>query len=499
MRRNTLCLGLGLLLVAGCQGGVGNLFSAHAKVAASAGPVSLAPESLAVILNGLKGARLSPETADYVANLWVNYHLFGQAVAEGKLTADSEAIAEVMWPEITERIAGIWHDTVYARHTTFKPGSVDSAFGSTDPLALRLVQHILVTVPANAPDSVRAKARKRLEAAAAQVRAGANFGALALKLSGDPGSARDSGYMEPAPRGAYVTSFDSAAWALAPGAVSGIVTTPYGFHLIRRPPVDEIRGRFLAFLSRRAGITLDSMYFDSLAKAEHLTVASKAPTKLRELLDDPESYRHSSSALASYDGGALEMKEMIKWINVLPPQLSASLAQAPDSQIRLFVERVAENTLFVRDARAHGVRVSADDMASMRAAYIAGLDTLRAKMGLGDDISDASQPLADREKAAALKIDTFLSAGFGARVGMVPIPAPMVDFLRDRFPSHVDRQGTSRAVELALQLKSAADEAADSAARAQHQIPPSSLPQNVMPGGGAPAVGRPAAPPPAKK
>lgn len=471
MRRITLCLGLGLVLVAGCRGGIGNLFSAHAKEAASAGPISLSPESLAVTLAGLKGAQLSPATADFVANLWINYHLFALAVADGKIATDSAAVAEVMWPEMTERLAGEWHDSVVARHTNFTDKSVDSAYASTDSQALRLVQHILIRLPANAPDSARARAQKAIADAAAKVRAGANFGALALKLSGDPGSAKDSGYMDPAPRGAYVTSFDSAAWALAPGAVSGIVTTPYGFHLVRRPPVAEVRGRFLDFLDRRAGLMLDQMYFDSLAKAKHLKVASKAPLKLRELLTDPEAYRHSGTSFASYDGGDLEGKEMVRWVNVLPPQIAAGLGQATDSQISGFISRVAENVLFVKDAQSHGIKVSAADQETMRQAYIAGLDTLRAKMGLGADISNPATPLGDRETAAALKVDQFLAYGLGARVGMTPIPAPMVDYLRDRFPSHVDQQGTARAVELALSLKAKTEMAEDSAARARGRGP----------------------------
>ncbi|MGB7213376.1 MAG: peptidylprolyl isomerase [Gemmatimonadales bacterium] len=466
MRRITLCLGLGLVLVAGCRGGIGNLFSAHAKEAASAGSVSLSPESLAVTLAGLKGAQLSPATADFVANLWINYHLFALAVADGKIATDSAAVAEVMWPEMTERLAGEWHDSVVAHHTNFTDKSVDSAYVSTDTQALRLVQHILIRVPANAPDTARARALRTITTAAAQVRAGANFGALAMKLSGDPASAKDSGYMDPAPRGAYVTSFDSAAWVLAPGAVSGIVTTPYGYHIVRRPPVAEVRGRFLDFLGRRAGLMLDQMYFDSLAKAKHLKVASKAPIKLRELLTDPESYRHSSAPFATYDGGKLAGKEMVRWVNVLPPQIASGLGQATDSQISGFISRVAENVLFVEDAKAHGIKVSAADQELMRNAYVAGLDTLRAKMGLGADISNPATPLADREKAAALKVDQFLAYGFGARVGMTPIPAPMVDYLRDRFASRVDPQGTARAVELALSLKAAKEMTEDSAARA---------------------------------
>lgn len=486
MRRVVLCLSL--LVAAGCAG-VKSMFSAHASEAASAGGATLVPESLAVVLTSIKGARLSPETADFVADLWVNYHLFGQAVADGAIGTDSTAINDVMWPEITERLASQWHDTVMARHTNIQPSAADREYARVDPQALRLVQHILVRLAPNAAPAEQAAAKKKIDGIAAQVRAGANFGALALKLSDDPGSARDSGYMDPAPRGAYVTSFDSAAWTLQPGAVSGIVVSPYGFHIIRRPPLEEVRGRFLDFLARRASVTLDSTYFDSLAKAKHLKVASRAPEMIRQLLADKESFRNSTKAFATYDGGKLSGREMVRWVNALPPQFSQGLSQAPDSLVSFFVTRMGENFLFVADARAHGIGLSASDWANLRQAYLAGIDTLRKQIGLGDDVINPSAPKKDREQAAALKVDAFLASGFGQKVRMVPIPSAMVDYLRDRLPHSVNTQGTGRAVELALALQEKQQAADLNAHGNAGQNPAAGLPS-----GAAPSVTPPAAP-----
>src|SRR5690606_39981121 len=90
----------------------------------------------------------------------------------------------------------------------------------------------------------RQAARTRAEGLLAQARRGgtAEFGALAVANSGDPGSARDSGFLPPSARGAFVVAFDSAGWALAPGGLNDIVKTPYGYHLIRRPSVEDARG-----------------------------------------------------------------------------------------------------------------------------------------------------------------------------------------------------------------------------------------------------------------
>ena len=88
----------------------------------------------------------------------------------------------------------------------------------------------------------RDEARRKAQATVlARLRAGADFGALALTESQDLGSARDSGYLPPSPRGKFVTAFDSAAWALPPGGLSGIVETPFGYHIIRRPGPEAVR------------------------------------------------------------------------------------------------------------------------------------------------------------------------------------------------------------------------------------------------------------------
>ncbi len=115
MRRNViLAAGLALGLV-GC-GNFRDLFSAHADVAAEAAGQQLPSQRLAQILSsGGKGVKINRETADYVANVWIDYSLFGQAVAENKLPVDSVSVAEAVWPDISELKGTHWHDSLMAR------------------------------------------------------------------------------------------------------------------------------------------------------------------------------------------------------------------------------------------------------------------------------------------------------------------------------------------------------------------------------------------------
>ena len=93
-------------------------------------------------------------------------------------------------------------------------------------------RHILLTVHPNANAETRAKVRERMDVIVAQLEGGAEFAALATAYSEDSSkdNGGDLGYFS---RGEMVAQFDEAAFATEVGAVSGIVETIYGLHLIK--------------------------------------------------------------------------------------------------------------------------------------------------------------------------------------------------------------------------------------------------------------------------
>jgi len=65
------------------------------------------------------------------------------------------------------------------------------------------------------------------------LKAGADFEALARKYSDDPGSASAGGDLGFVKRGFFYPEFESAAFALKEGELSGAVESPVGFHVIQ--------------------------------------------------------------------------------------------------------------------------------------------------------------------------------------------------------------------------------------------------------------------------
>ncbi len=94
-------------------------------------------------------------------------------------------------------------------------------------------RHILIGVPQTAPADARSKARQTAQSVIGQLKRGVAFEEVARKMSSDTGSAQNGGDLGFFPKGQMTPAFEQAAFALKVGQTSGIVETPFGFHIIR--------------------------------------------------------------------------------------------------------------------------------------------------------------------------------------------------------------------------------------------------------------------------
>lgn len=98
----------------------------------------------------------------------------------------------------------------------------------------RRASHILLTVPQGAPAAEKDAVRQRAQELLAEVRKDpSKFGELAKANSQDPGSSVKGGDLDFFARGAMVKSFEEAAFALQKGAISDLVESEFGFHIIQ--------------------------------------------------------------------------------------------------------------------------------------------------------------------------------------------------------------------------------------------------------------------------
>jgi len=92
------------------------------------------------------------------------------------------------------------------------------------------IAHIFINPKAD--ENIMEKARKKAEDILDSIKAGVDFAELAKKYSDDPGSAVRGGDLGFVKRGVFFAEFESAAFALNEGELSGVVESPVGFHII---------------------------------------------------------------------------------------------------------------------------------------------------------------------------------------------------------------------------------------------------------------------------
>ena len=168
------------------------------------------------------------------------------------------------------------------------------------------VQHILFKTVGQT-DAEVAETKKKAEDVLKQARKGAKFDELAKKYSEDPGSKDKGGDLGWIRQGQTVPEFEKEAFSLAPGQISDLVRTQYGFHIIKvlekqtahTKPFDEVKDslRTQAMLNQaekqatdivdqlsRAIRQSSKIPLDDLAKQYHLTLGETRPVSASDPL-----------------------------------------------------------------------------------------------------------------------------------------------------------------------------------------------------------------------
>jgi peptidyl-prolyl cis-trans isomerase C len=139
--------------------------------------------------------------------------------------------------------------------------------------------HILLRLDPNAAEPAKKQARTRIAGLLKRARSGENFAALAKQHSQD-GSAQqggDLGYFE---RGEMVPAFSEAAFALKPGQISDVVTTQFGYHIVKvtdrkaaaTVPFEQVSGQIVEYLSSQKKQERASQFVDDAKKRARIEV-----------------------------------------------------------------------------------------------------------------------------------------------------------------------------------------------------------------------------------
>lgn len=316
---------------------------------------------------------------------------FGLATAAGRLPqvlapvvrqAQQQALLTLLAREVEARAAGITDADlrrIYRDHPQFQ----------------LTVRHLVLLAKPTDPESVQRAARQKAEAALARIRAGAPFAKVAAQVSQEPGASSSGGLLPPGRKGTWVEAFWKAALALKPGQVSGVVRSPYGYHVIKllkrdTVPFSDVRGQVLAQVLAKRG---QSRAAQAWARKQYATMTLEP--------DSIQLFRSGagtdSMVLAHWPSGRYTVAEFKGYRLTLDQQTRERLQAATPDVYDGVVEAAAHNALLAARARAMGLAVSEMARDSIAAARLQETSRWASALGFSQGESAAGV------KAAALK------------------------------------------------------------------------------------------------
>lgn len=170
----------------------------------------------------------------------------------------------------------------------------------------RVARHVLAKFPDDATDEQKAKAKKKIDKALELAKKGEDFAEVARRFS-DDGSAAQGGDLECVPRKMMVKPFEDALFAMEEGKVSDVVTSEFGYHVIKLEKVvkgDAIEKVVKGQIARNLYLKLESE-----AKAAEGAKAIHAAVKSGKSLDDALKAHLESLAGPAKDGDAKAAEE----------------------------------------------------------------------------------------------------------------------------------------------------------------------------------------------
>lgn len=442
------------LLFTGCDS-LKDAMSAHVDVVAEAADQELTITRLANLM-GTSQAPLRKDVANAIVDAWVNYQLAGEAAANNDSLKDTKAIDEAMWAVFANVKAKKWYDQVSKSWKAPDSSSAETAYNNNTLLA---ASHILLLTNQDSTAAGKAAVKKKIDALRAQVTP-ANFADMAKKNSQDPQSAARGGSLGVFPRGAMVPEFDQATAALKPGEISPVVQTQYGFHIIRRPTLAEVKGEFLQALQAGGMQAAESTYLAGLEKTSKVEVKSGNAATIRAVVEYPNGHRDDKTLLATSSLGKFTAADLARWMETFPPQaqIAERVKSAPDSLLPLFVKNFVRNELVIHSADSSKLGPDSAQIADVRKLFLQSLTGAWTALNVDPkSLEAAAKTKAEREKLAAQRVEEYIGKLLKQQAQYVDVTTPVQNVLRDKFDYKINQATVDQVLLEAAKVRLATD------------------------------------------
>ena len=447
-------LAAALLAVTACEGA----FTSRVDVAATADGAELPVGVLAEVIAQNPQLPLRRDVAEGIALLWVDFTLFANELVAGDSLLDSATVLAATWPDVQQTIASTYHARLFGDSMVLDSAQVDSIYAAGD---YRLIKHVLFHLTDTTSANIGRMKRAQAEYVLGQLRRGEITWAEATTVTDEPEGEEREGSLGVVARGELVGPFEAAAFGLTPGEVSDVVHTTFGYHIIHRPELAEVREAFWNGVEERLRQDSDSLYLEQLEDRWDIRVRSGAVPAVREMAVDPLRSKASDKVIGSYRGGTFRVRDLARWVQGMDPRIRQGLATGSDPQIERMVRTLIRNEVLIREAMDANIGLSPDDFTNLQDLLRRRIALVRGHLALVDDTITAFQqlPAPAQQERVQLRITSHLQDLARDERPVRMVPPFLADHLRERARWKIMPAGIERALARARDRRTQLDSA----------------------------------------
>lgn len=439
------------------------------EVVAKAGDHEVRVDEVARWLSDGTSLPLRRDVIERFMQRWVEYSLYAQRAAAGDSLTDSLSVLRAMWPDIEHAKLDVLHDRLVEERGTLDSAAVDSAYYAGER---RVIFHILIRTQTNMSPSQKERARQRAEQVRAQALAGASWADLNERYSEDPGARSAGGNLGVVRREDLVPPFAAVAFALEPGGISEVTETSFGYHVVWRPKLEEVRDRFKSAIGTQLVERLDSLYYAELDGEWRVSVREGATALARGAVEAPFDAMNRADVLGSYRGGRFTVADLTRWIQVLSPREQRQIVTAGDEQLTELLRTLIRNEVLILEARQAGIAVPEEAYESARLSYLNDLRRLRGTLGL-DSVFASAASREERHERARDAVNRYVARMMRTLRDVVVVPPFLASELRQAARWEISDSALDRVVGRATELRRPSADAPSSAEDAATSTPES--------------------------
>lgn len=318
---------------------------------ARVGAWSLTQERLSDLLVLAQPFPLDEASVAALVDQWVTLAALAQRVSSGTDLLGAEAVEVSLWLETREAILRAGRERSLGKVAAVGRDEAARAFRAD---TLRLIAHVLRRVGPGSSPAERALQRRTAEGVLDELRAGGSWD-RAVARSEDAETRDASGLLGLLRVEELPPPLRAAAADLQPGQVSSVVRSAEGYHVLYRPRFEDVSGLFARLLSERRLAEADTAAMRDLRTHRTLRVPPEATAAVRSLASGDGLAGGAPAPLATWEGGALEVDVVGRYVTALPGEARERLARAPDPAVTSFLEDLALREARLLQALERGV------------------------------------------------------------------------------------------------------------------------------------------------